>query len=69
MTTESDAERGEVLVAIMDNKRDFTILQEQLWYRVPADKALKCWPPTWLAFSQTKVFGDERWTGTKSAKS
>ena len=49
MTTKSGTERGEVLVAIMNNKRDFAILQEQLWYRVPVDTAPKRWPPRWLA--------------------
>jgi very-short-patch-repair endonuclease len=48
-----------VLVAIMNNQRDFGILREQLWYRVPVATAPKRWPPKWLAFYQTKVFGDE----------
>ena len=61
MTTESGAQRGEVLVAIMNSKRDFAILQEQLWYRVPVDTAPRRWPPKRLAFYQTKVFEDERW--------
>jgi very-short-patch-repair endonuclease len=53
------AERGQVLVAIMNNKADLSILQEQGWYRIPVAKAPKRWPPKWLAFYQTKVFGDE----------
>ena len=61
MTTKNGAQRGEVLVAIMNNKRDFAILQEQHWYRVPVDTAPRRWPPRWLAFYQTKVFDDERW--------
>jgi len=51
--------RGEVLVAIMRSKRDWRIAQEQLWYRVPVDKAPKRWPPRWLAFYLTKTFGVE----------
>jgi very-short-patch-repair endonuclease len=50
--------RGEVLVAIMNNHRDFDILQDQLWYRIPVAKAPRDWPPKWLAFYHTKVFGD-----------
>ena len=51
--------KGEVLIAIMNNKADFTILQEQGWYRVPAATAPRSWPPRWLAFYQTKVFEEE----------
>jgi very-short-patch-repair endonuclease len=52
-------ERGEVLVAIMNNQPDFAILQENSWYRVPVRSAPKQWPPRVLAFYQTKVFEDE----------
>jgi very-short-patch-repair endonuclease len=57
------AARGEVLVAILNNKPDWEIACHQHWYRIPAssvDKFLKQrFPPQWLAFYQTKVFGDE----------
>jgi len=60
-------ERGQVLVAIMNNQRDFAFLQSELWYRIPVASAPKRWPPLWLAFYQTKVFGDEafavKWYG------
>ena len=56
--TEAD-ERGQVLVAIMNNQRDFAILQNELWYRIPVASRPRRWPPQWLAFYQTKVFGDE----------
>jgi very-short-patch-repair endonuclease len=56
--TEAD-ERGQVLVAIMNNQRDFTLLQNELWYRIPVASRPRRWPPQWLAFYQTKVFGDE----------
>ncbi len=53
--------QGEVLVAILNNKDDLNILYEQHWYRIPVasvNKLLKGrWPPRWLAFYQTKVFG------------
>ena len=55
--------RGKVLVAIINNKRDFAIARKHHWYRIPVSKARKWlkgrWPPRWLAFYQTKVFGPE----------
>jgi very-short-patch-repair endonuclease len=51
--------RGEALVAIMNDERDWGIVQEQGWYRIPIEKTPKRWPPKWLAFYQTKVFGEE----------
>ncbi len=58
--------RGEVLVAIINNLLDFTIVRDKHWYRIPVksvDKWLKRrWPPKWLAFYQTKVFCQEAYT-------
>ncbi len=55
--------RNEVLVAILNNRHDFNIAYEQHWYRIPVssvEKLLKQrWPPHWLAFYQTKVFGQK----------
>lgn len=55
--------RGEVLVAIMNNLLDMDIAREQHWYRIPVrsvERRLKDrWPPQWLAFYQTKEFGDK----------
>lgn len=55
--------RGEVLVAIVNNERDFAIARDQAWYRIPVASVEKWlrrrWPPKWLAFYQTKVFGPE----------
>jgi len=57
------ATRGEVLIAIMNNPLDLVIARDQHWYRIPVrsvDNLLReRWPPQWLAFYQTKVFGDE----------
>ncbi|MBF2028359.1 MAG: hypothetical protein IGS48_16595 [Oscillatoriales cyanobacterium C42_A2020_001] len=55
---------GEVLVAIMNNRADWAIASEQHWYRIPIEQVEKLkqrnqWPPKWLAFYQTKAFGDE----------
>lgn len=52
-------QHDEVLVAIMNDKADFAILQDKLWYRIPVKSMPKPWPPKWLAFYQTKIFGDE----------
>jgi hypothetical protein len=58
--------RGEVLVAIINNKPDFAILHQQRWYRIPVASARKwlkdCWPPRWVAFYQTKAFGHEAYS-------
>jgi very-short-patch-repair endonuclease len=58
--------RGEVLVAIMNNLLDFAIARDRHWYRIPVrsvENLLKeRWPPQWLAFYQTKVFGAEAYT-------
>jgi len=53
-----------VLVAIMNNAHDFALARDKRWYRIPvsSDKWLKrVWPPSWLAFYQTKIFGVERY--------
>lgn len=53
--------RGEFLVAIINNRRDFNLAYERHWYRIPVDSVEKLlkkhWPPQWLAFYQTKIFG------------
>ena len=50
---------GEVLVAILKDKSDFAILQEQGWYRIPVVHAPRRWPPKWLAFYQPKAFKED----------
>ncbi|OIO90941.1 MAG: hypothetical protein AUJ92_17580 [Armatimonadetes bacterium CG2_30_59_28] len=51
--------RGEVLVAIVNDKGDFARLKEEHWYRIPTDTAPRRFPPKWVAFYQTKIFGEE----------
>jgi very-short-patch-repair endonuclease len=51
--------RGEVLIALLKEKSDFAILQEQGWYRIPLASAPKRWPPKWLGFYQPKAFKEE----------
>ena len=55
-TATPEAARGEVLIALLKDKSDFAILQEQGWYRIPVASAPKRWPPKWLAFYQPKAF-------------
>ena len=57
------SDRGEVLVAILNNLADFDRARDQHWYRIPVSSVNKWlddrWPPRWLAFYQTRVFGRE----------
>lgn len=49
-----------LLVAILNDRRDFDLARDEHWYRIPCDKADKWvgdrWPPRWVAFYQTKAF-------------
>ena len=64
--------RGEVLVAIINQHRDFLLASQQHWYRIPIDSQAKWlkkrWPPQWLAFYQTKIFGKEAYAIQHFAK-
>jgi very-short-patch-repair endonuclease len=55
--------RGEVLVAIVNNLEDMRTARAAGWYRIPVTSVRKWlkdrWPPRWLAFYQTKIFGPE----------
>lgn len=51
-----------VLVAVMNNRRDFILARDEGWYRIPLRHA----PPSTteaavLAFYFTRAFGDEKW--------
>lgn len=58
--------RGEVLVAIINNRHDWHYAYDDLWYRVPVSSVRQFlkqrWPPQWLAFYQTKAFGEEAYS-------
>jgi hypothetical protein len=54
--------RSRVLVAVINNRRDFQIARDQGWYRIPVDNAPSRVGADFLAFYQTKAFGDERWS-------
>ncbi|WP_338763279.1 DUF559 domain-containing protein [Bernardetia sp. ABR2-2B] len=55
-----------VLVALMNNKKDFLIAQEKSWYRIPVKSAPKNIRDKtklkYIAFYQTKVFGKEKYS-------
>jgi hypothetical protein len=51
-----------ILVAILPNQRDFDIARLFGWYRIPLKSAPKVISVDYLAFYQTKAFGEaERW--------
>lgn len=56
---------GKVLVAIMNNLHDWQIAHDQGWYRIPVKSQQRFlkdrWPPRWLAFYQTQIFGEEKY--------
>ncbi len=56
-------EAGErVLVVVMNNLRDFHIVREEGWYRIPVKHAPDRLAADYLAFYLTRVFGPERWS-------
>ena len=57
--------RNTVLVALMNNKADFGIAQQQGWYRIPVRSApsiIKEDRAELLAFYQTKAFAEEKYS-------
>jgi hypothetical protein len=51
-----------VLVAIMNNTKDWRRVHEEHWYRIPVKHAPEGAPNfDWLAFYFTKAFGENRW--------
>jgi hypothetical protein len=52
-----------VLVAIINNRRDFEIARDEGWYRIPVKHAPQsATEAAVLAFYFTKAFGDEKWS-------
>lgn len=61
----SPKEQHTVLVALMNNKRDFHLAQEKNWYRIPvasAPEIIKNGTAKLIAFYHTKVFEKEQYT-------
>jgi hypothetical protein len=51
-----------VLVAVVNNRRDFERVSDQGWYRVPVKHAPQSTDEAaYIAFYFTKAFGEERW--------
>jgi very-short-patch-repair endonuclease len=51
-----------VLVAVLNRRRDLDIAREEGWYRIPLRRAPRRVAAEYLAFYQTKAFGDEGWS-------
>jgi hypothetical protein len=50
-----------ILVAVLNNPRDFEIARVLGWYRIPLRSAPKVVAVDYLAFYQTSAFGEEKW--------
>lgn len=57
----SQEEPQRVLVVIVNNCRDWELVQREGWYRIPLARAPRQMAADYLAFYQTAVFGDEKW--------
>lgn len=57
---------GELLVAILNEPRDYHFARDEHWYRIPVHSAASLlkdrWPPRRIAFYQTKIFEEERYS-------
>src|SRR2546426_438645 len=52
----------DVLVAIMNSRRDYAIAEREHWYRIPCRSAPAMLSSArWLAFYHTAVFGPAKW--------
>jgi very-short-patch-repair endonuclease len=55
-----------VLVAVLPSERDFEIVREKGWYRIPVPAAQQWighrWPPQWIAFYNADSFGRDAFT-------
>jgi very-short-patch-repair endonuclease len=50
-----------VLVAVMNDPHDFEVARDKGWYRIPLKRAPDRVAADYLAFYQTKAFGEEKW--------
>ena len=51
-----------VLIAVLNNRRDFDVLRLLGWYRIPLRYAPKIVSVDVVAFYQTAEFGEEKWS-------
>ncbi len=52
----------EVLVALLRDKKDFAILRDEQWYRIPVNHTPGRWPPDVIGFYLPKAFGEDAFT-------
>ena len=56
----------------MNSLHDFSIVQKKYWYRIPVSSVEKWlknrWPPCWISFYMTKVFGKDAYAINYYAK-
>jgi very-short-patch-repair endonuclease len=61
-----------VLVAVLPSLRDFEIVREKGWYRIPVAAAQQWighrWPPQWIAFYHSQSFGRDAFSVKYYAK-
>ena len=51
-----------VLVALLNNPKDLARARDEHWYRIPLRRTpRRAVGVPWIAFYQTKAFGDEKW--------
>lgn len=55
------------LVVIVNNRRDWQRILEERWYRIPVRHAPPLLAAAYLAFYQTRAFGDDAWRITSIA--
>lgn len=64
--TGQNSSPGELLVAILNEPRDYHFARDQHWYRIPVESVARFlnnrWPPRRLAFYQTKIFEQEAYS-------
>ncbi len=48
-----------VLVAVLNNRRDWALIQAERWYRIPVSRAPRQMAAEIVAWYQTKAFGEE----------
>jgi hypothetical protein len=49
----------QVLVALLRDKKDYAILRDEHWYRIPVEHTPPRWPPEFIGFYLPRAFGKE----------
>jgi hypothetical protein len=61
LPNETPEDAARVLVAVITRPRDLELARTQHWYRIPLAHLPRQLAAEYLAFYQTKAFGEERW--------